>query len=614
MRRLIFGALLALAALTALPATANAALSWRSCVDFNGVQCATLDVPLDRANTMPGTIPLRIARAGRRSGPTLMYLSGGPGGAGVSEMLGVLSAIPGLERRFRLIGYDQRGTGRSGLLRCPRLEKDPYLRDTGAAEECANRIGPARHFYTTPDSVQDMEAIRQQLGVEKLTLFGISYGTELALAYARTYPQHVQRLILDSVVDADDRDPFAAVNFRAMSPSLKSLCPNRCRGISSDPGADLAKLVAQLRVTPMQAFAYDARGRSHRVNVTPTALFDLMLLTDYLPAIRAAIPAGVQAALKGDGALLARLIREARRLEGYGSPRDFSVARYSTVCETTPLPWDPGTPIDQRPAITQQRVAAVAPNAFAPFDPAVVLEDEIDLCMRWPDVPRPAADAAPPPFPTVPTLILQGHEDLRTPPEWSANVAARIPGAHRIVIRGIGHSTVSDPRDCAASAILRFVANRTPPKTCSRVQTGVPAVQSAPKTFEQLPGLRGYSRKVGRTLRAVLATIDDLDLVLSPVTLTTGGGGLRGGSWAITGRRLTLRDYQAVTGVTVGGGGDLVRSLRFRIAGAKAAKGTLVLDRRGLSGSLGGKRIRLSLAGARASLVQDGLRVRALSR
>jgi hypothetical protein len=104
MRRLIFGALLAVAALTALPAPAPAALKWRTCADIDGIRCATLDVPLDRANTMPGTVPLRIARVGRRSGPTLMYLSGGPGGAGVSEMLGVLSAVPGLEERFRVIG------------------------------------------------------------------------------------------------------------------------------------------------------------------------------------------------------------------------------------------------------------------------------------------------------------------------------------------------------------------------------------------------------------------------------------------------------------------------------------------------------------------------------
>ena len=90
-----------------------------------------------------------------------------------------------------------------------------------------------------------MEAIRAELGAEKLTLFGISYGTELAIAYARAYPDRVERLILDSVVDADDPDPFFTVGFRAMGPSLRSLCPDRCRGISADPAADLTQLVAQ---------------------------------------------------------------------------------------------------------------------------------------------------------------------------------------------------------------------------------------------------------------------------------------------------------------------------------------------------------------------------------
>ena len=614
MRRHILGALLALTALTALPAPAHAALKFRSCADFAGVRCATLDVPLDRANTMPGTIPLRIARSGRTSGPTLMYLSGGPGGAGVSEMLRVLSGIPRLERRFRLIGFDQRGTGRSGLLRCPRLEKDVHLRDTGAAEECAQRLGPARRFYTTAESVEDMEAIRRELGVAKLTLFGISYGTELALAYARAYPQRVQRLILDSVVDPDDRDPFATAIFRAIAPSLRSLCPARCRGLSDDPGGELGRLVAQLRAQPLQAFAYDRLGRSHRVDVTPTALYDLLLVTDYLPSLRAAVPAAVRAGLNGDGAPLARLIRASRALEGYGSPREFSVARYATVCETTPLPWDPGTPVELRAAATQQRLGALAPDAFAPFDAAIVTEDEIDLCLRWPDVPRPAAAVTPPPYPAVPTLILQGHEDLRTPPEASRNVASRIPGARRIVIRGVGHATVSDPRTCATDAILRFVSGRTPPRTCRRVGTGVPAVASPPRTFGELRAVRGYPRTVGRTLRAVLATLDDLELVLSPMTLPSEGGGLRGGSWAIQGQRLRLRDYQAVTGVTVSGGGDLTRSLTLRIGGTEAAAGTLVLDRRGLTGRLDGKRVRLRGDTALAASVQPRLRLPALPR
>src|SRR3954453_4255498 len=169
-RRAILPALLAL---LALPNAAQAALKWGSCVDFRGIRCATLKVPLDRTGADPGTVPLRIARTGRKSGPTLMYLSGGPGGAGVSEMLGVIPSVPGLENHFQMIGYDQRGTGRSGLLRCPALEHDRHLRSTSAAADCPNRLGVARHHYTTADSVEDMEAIRQQLGVDKLTLFGI---------------------------------------------------------------------------------------------------------------------------------------------------------------------------------------------------------------------------------------------------------------------------------------------------------------------------------------------------------------------------------------------------------------------------------------------------------
>src|SRR3954466_2799448 len=139
----------ALPALLALPNAAQAALRWGLCVDFRGVRCATLKVPLDRSGADPGTIPLRIAKTGRSKGATLMYLSGGPGGAGVSEMLSIIPLVPGLDRHFRMIGYDQRGTGRSGLLRCPALEHDRPLRSTSAAEACANTLGVARHHYTT---------------------------------------------------------------------------------------------------------------------------------------------------------------------------------------------------------------------------------------------------------------------------------------------------------------------------------------------------------------------------------------------------------------------------------------------------------------------------------
>ena len=309
-----------------------------------------------------------------------------------------------------------------------------------------------------------MEAIRTELGVEKLTLYGISYGTELAIAYARAYPQHVERLILDSVVDADDTDPFLTATFRAMGPTLRSLCPAHCAGISADPGADLSTLVARLRAKPMverrlRRLGALAQGHDHAAGaVRPDARRPTTSRRCARSSRPRSAPRSPATARCWPGSCAT-----SRSLDVLGSPRDFSVARYSTVCETSPMPWDPGTPIDQRPAVTQQRLAALPANTFAPFDPPIVVEDEIDLCLRWPDVPRPPSTAAPLPYPTVPTLILQGGEDLRTPPEVSARIAARIPGSIRLVVPGIGHSTISDPRTCAADAILKFVRGAAPP-------------------------------------------------------------------------------------------------------------------------------------------------------
>jgi pimeloyl-ACP methyl ester carboxylesterase len=457
--------------------------------------------------------------------------------------------------------------------------------------------------YTTADSVLDMEAIRQALHIHKWTLFGISYGTELALAYARAYPTHVNRLILDSVVDPDDSDPFFRATFHNMAPSLRALCPAHCRGLSADPAGDLARLVATLRANgSLHALAYDARGRAHHYALGPTALLDLMFNADYDPALRAAMPSAVDAALAGDGAPLARLFQASNVFNDLGSPREFSDARYAAVCEETPLPWDPGTPVDQRLAVTNARLAAAGPDAFYPFDAPAVLEDEIDLCLRWPDVPRvhPAPLLAP--YPHVPTLILQGAEDLRTPPEVSARVAAEIPGSHRLVVPGVGHAIIGDDTSgCGERALLRFVAGLSVPTHCKRVPTYVIGVKAPPASFTALGGVTGLPLRVGRTLGALGATVDDILLLYSDAILTSSGGGLRGGSWSFHHGRLHLDHYQAVPGVQVTGGGAsttraLRRGWRLSITGANAAHGTIVLHVHGrVNGRLEGHRIRGTL-------------------
>jgi hypothetical protein len=100
-------------------------------------------------------------------------------------------------------------------------------------------------------------------------------------------------------------------------------------------------------------------------------------------------------------------------------------------------------------------------------------------------------------------------------------------------------------------------------------------------------------------VRAVAATIDDLRLVLSPAALATSGGGLRGGSWSVDRGRLILRDYQAVPGVAVSG--RINRTFRLRVAGSKAARGTLTLDGGRLKGELGGRKVNVRARSPRVS-------------
>jgi pimeloyl-ACP methyl ester carboxylesterase len=602
-RRALTTAVLALAAwcAAAAPVQAQDRQRWRGC--FGDLECTRLAVPLDRSGAVRGTVSLRVTRgefAGRRA-DHLMYLSGGPGGAGIIEMIDVLLTVPSLVDRFNVIGFDQRGTGASGLLRCPAIERDGRLRSTSAGRRCAERLGARRAFYTTPDSVADMEAIRKALGVRKLTLFGISYGTTLALAYARAYPARVERLILDSVADPDDRDPYGLAGFRAMPPTLRSLCRPGCA--SDDPAADLAALVARLRRTPMQGEVFGADGKRRRQAVDPVAIADLLYDADYLPALRAGVPAAVRAALSGDAAPLLRLLRISAGFAVPSHPADFSAARYAAVCEETPLPWPRGTPGADRLRVAVEGAAALGPAAFFPFDARTAFADEIELCLRWPDPgrPEPPAGGA---YPDVPALLLQGEEDLRTPPEASARIASLLPRSARVTVPGVGHAVVgADPSNCGIRQLRRWLAGDRVRARCPRVETGVPRVTVPPASFravEPADGVSGSGGDLGvrRTVAALDATLADLGFAVSPGAFGgERGGGLRGGTLRLDGRgRLVVAGLVVVPGVRVAGRELRGGALRLGVTGANAVRGRVAISPRGrLTGRLGGRRVRATL-------------------
>ena len=529
----------AAAALIAGPPPAAAAIPFRSCADGDLLdagaarrQCARIRVPLDHSGAVAGRVPLYLerVRASRRRRGAVVALAGGPGQAATpftSDFASVLA--PALRSRDLLV-LDQRGTGGSGVLRCPSLERQNLIDPAGtAATRCGQRIGSRRPFFTTDDSVEDIELVRRRLGLRRIVLYGVSYGTKVALAYALAHPERVERLVVDSAFEPEGPDPFYRDTLAAMPRSLRQLCARRCSG---DAARDLEALAGRLGSGPMRGYIVGADGRRRRASVGQFDLFALLLAGDMDPSLRTGTPAAMRSALRGDPLPLIRLARRARIVEGEPPPpRELSVGLYATTtCEEAPLPWSRSAPPEERRRQAQAAVRALPQEQLRPFGPELALaSDVIGLCLRWPTGPAPPPLAAGP-FPRAPALVLAADQDLRTPREGAAKVVARLPHARLVTVRDASHGVLfSDFTGCSARAVRDFFANRRVRTRCSRRAGVFVADPHVPAALADLSPARGASGPRGRTLRAVSLTLAD---VLGRVGDAPRGGGLRGGRYS----------------------------------------------------------------------------------
>jgi pimeloyl-ACP methyl ester carboxylesterase len=389
-------------------------------------------------------------------------LTGGPGQAGVMFADGYDYILPTAGRDLVMI--DQRGTGGSGLLRCPSLDGSGGF--SAAAAACGRRLGVRRSFYTSADSAADLEALRIRLGVPRIALFAVSYGTRVAVEYARRYPQRVERMILDSPVGIGALDPLARETLGAVPRVLRTVCREGCGAAAAHPVSDMARLVARLRRSPIRRVL--RRGtRTARVSVVVDDLLGMLLASDLDPELMRRIPPAVRAAVHGDSRPLVRLQLGAFGTGGGGQPElvsAFNPAVYvATTCEESPLAWDPAASPATRAAQARAALAATPAAALAPFDRGAALSfGTLPLCGGWPAPTRVVEP--PPPLPTtVPRLVLSGDLDLRTPLE-NARILARALHGRLVVEHGAGHAVLGQLSDgCASPAVEAFLAHRPPP-------------------------------------------------------------------------------------------------------------------------------------------------------
>ena len=112
---------------------------------------------------------LYFEESGNPAGKPVVFLHGGPGGGSDPKQRRFFNP-----EKYRIVNFDQRGCGKS----------TPYA---------------SLEANTTWDLVADIEKLRETLGIERWQVFGGSWGSTLALAYAQTHPERVTEMVLRGI-------------------------------------------------------------------------------------------------------------------------------------------------------------------------------------------------------------------------------------------------------------------------------------------------------------------------------------------------------------------------------------------------------------------------------
>jgi pimeloyl-ACP methyl ester carboxylesterase len=422
-------------------------------------------VPENRQSPGSALIELAFIRMKSRAShpaPPLVLLAGGPGVAG-SEWAHFGSFVPWFEELLGIsdvILLDQRGTGLSN----PRLDclerwnlpldqvgdRQMFLRQTseccGLAATFWRNRGVDLSGYTTLESADDIDALRQALGLDQICLYGASYGSHLALATVRRHGAHIARAIV-ALVEGPEQTIKLPANIQHHLQDLARLveADRQLQSAIPDLLALMRTTLEQLERCPAEVVVVDG-DTGNQVKVV-AGKFDLQLITARgLGDLRflQQLPRRYLAMSHGDYAWLGEEVLKSRRS---------FLGNAMSYC------------MDSASGVSPERMAEVARQASLSL-----LEDVMDLPFPYVSsvwgVPDLGPEFRSPITTDVPVLFISGSLDGRTPPSNVKDLGNGFANSRHILVRGGTHSSsklVSVPAIRAAmSTFLRGEAVTDP--------------------------------------------------------------------------------------------------------------------------------------------------------
>jgi pimeloyl-ACP methyl ester carboxylesterase len=402
--------------------------------------CGTWQVPEDRDAPAGRKIALRVAvvpALARVAQPDpLFMLAGGPGQGAVEGVGPLLPALERIHRQRDIVLVDQRGTGQSEPLACELSDEDAPLalrmRDEGFPAErlraCLASYRADPRLFTTPIAMQDLDAVREALGYERINLWGGSYGTRAALVYMRAYPQRVRLAVLDGAAPYSIRLPlhFARDGQRSLDLLFESCAKEAaCARAFPDLRSRFGALLGRLEKQPFRGTVADpVSGEPQQVTISHDVFAAGLRGILYLPEMATLVPLMVDRAERGDFTAFLAASQGLQR----GISRNMALGMFFSVICAEDVPFIEPSEVDALsrgtffgPALTRELIAACQVWPRGRFDPALREPVKVD----------------------VPTLVLSGELDPATPPVWGDEVAKALPRSLHLVVPGVGHGATA---------------------------------------------------------------------------------------------------------------------------------------------------------------------------
>lgn len=454
------------------------------------VDCGYVTVPENHAdpNSDPIRLPVAILRTSNPNPPAdaVIYLDGGPGGDTLVNYGPALSEIFSAFTATRdVIIFDQRGTGYSEpSLDCPEIQTlilenlDNELSDAEfntlsneAAFACRDRIlnetTASLEFYNTLQNAADVDAIRQALGYEQFNLYGISYGTRLALQVMRDFPTGVRSAILDSAVplEADFNVDFAQNTNRVFDLLFESCeADAACNAAYPDLKNVFLNTAAALDENPVIMDTYyqdEVLPDLLRGDYFMTLLFQSLYATTIIPLLPQIIDEVSNGNYETLG-LLAGFFLEDTFSEGMN---------YSFNCNEEYA----FTNLDEALASFETYAPEYAP--FISTEALVMERDLLNFCAAWGSGVAPASENEAV-VSAIPSLLVAGEFDPVTPPRYTAQIGENVTNSVYIEIPGGGHGPSLDG-GCPTEIAGAFVENPDPAALDISCVAAMPGVEFA---------------------------------------------------------------------------------------------------------------------------------------